>query len=132
VDLDWSFPAITATVATMLGLTSAHLRRIFPREVHARPLWRGTLILLLSVAAFVSVTRYYASALVTWAQFALAGREAAVAQRDLTWALRLNPVSFPAHHWMAWARLLSDDPRGAAEVAERAIRIAPSDPNTHY
>jgi len=132
VDLDWSFPAIAATVATMLGLTSAHLRRMFPREVHARPLWRGTLILLLLAAAFVSVTRYYSRTLVAWAQLALAGREAAVAQRDLTWALRLNPVSFPAHQWMAWARLLSGDPRGAAEVAERAARIAPSDPNSHY
>ena len=132
VDLDWSFPAIAATAATMLGLTSAHLRRMFPREVHARPLWRGALILALLAAAFVSVTRYYASTLVSWAQLALAGREAAVAQRDLTWALRLNPVSFPAHHWMAWARLLSGDPRGATEVAERAARIAPSDPNSHY
>jgi tetratricopeptide (TPR) repeat protein len=132
VDLDWSFPAIAATVATMFGLTSAHLRRMFPREVHARPLWRGTLILLLLAAAFVSVTRYYSRTLVAWAQLALAGREAAVAQRDLTWALRLNPVSFPAHQWMAWARLLSGDPRGAAEVAERAARIAPSDPNSHY
>lgn len=132
VDLDWSFPAIAATVATMLGLASAHLGRMFPREVHARPLWRGVLILLFLIAAFMSVTRYYASALVTWARLALASRETAVAQQDLTWALRLNPVSFPAHHWMAWARLLSSDPRGAAEVAEQAARIAPSDPNSHY
>jgi len=132
VDLDWSFPAIAATVATMLGLTSAHLRRMFAREVHARPLWRGALILLLLTAAFMSGTRYYASALVSWARLALASREAVRAQRDLTWALRLNPVSYPAHHWMAWARLLTGDPRGAAEVAERAARIAPADPNSHY
>jgi O-antigen ligase len=132
VDLDSSFPAIAVTVATTLGLTSAHLRRMFPRDVRVRPLWRGTLIVLFLAAAFVSVTRYYASVLVTRAQFALAGRQAAVAQRDSTWALRLNPVSFPAHLWMAWARLLSGDPRGAAEVAERAARIAPFDPNSHY
>jgi tetratricopeptide (TPR) repeat protein len=132
VDLDWSFPAIAATVATMLGLTSAHLWRMFPREVHARPLWRGVLILILLAAAFMSVTRYSASALVSRARFALASRDAALAQRDLTWSLRLNPVSYPAHHWMAWARLLTGDPRGAAEVAERAARIAPADPNSHY
>lgn len=132
VDLDWSFPSIAATAATMLGLASAHLPRMFPREVHARPLWRGTFILLLLVAALLSVTRYYASTLVSWARLALASRDAALARQDLTWALRLNPVSYPAHHWMAWARLLSGDPRGAAEVAERATRIAPSDPNSHY
>lgn len=132
VDLDWSFPAIAATAATLIGLTSGHLRRMSPREVHGRPLWRWILILLLLAAACVSVTRYYSRTLVAWAQLALTGREAVVAQRELTWALRLNPVSFPAHHWMAWARLLSGDPRGAAEAAERAARIAPFDPNSHY
>jgi tetratricopeptide (TPR) repeat protein len=132
VDLDWSFPAISATVAIMLGLAAAHLRRTFPGDVHTRPLWRGALMVLLLTAAFMSVTRYYASTLVTWARLALASREAAVAQQDLTWALRLNPMGFPAHQWMAWARLLSGDPRGAAETAEQTIRIAPSDPNSHY
>lgn len=132
VDLDWSFPAIAATAATMLGVTSAHLQRGVPREVYVRPLWRGALIVFLLAAAFMGVTRYYASTLVTWAHLALTNREAAVAQQELTWALRLNPMSFPAHQSMAWARLLSGDPRGAADVAEQAIRIAPSDPNSHY
>jgi O-antigen ligase/Tfp pilus assembly protein PilF len=133
MDLDWTFPAIATTAATLLGLASAHLRRKVRRDVHPRPIWRGAvIILLLLAAAFLSVTRYYASTFVTWARIALASRDAELAQRDLTWALRLNPLSFPAHHWMAWARLLSDDPLGAGEVAERAIRIAPSDPNTHY
>jgi O-antigen ligase len=133
VDLDWTFPAIATTVATLLGLTSAHFRREAPRDEHPRAVWRGTLIvLLLLVAAFLGTTRYYASTFVNWARIALASKDAALAQRDLTWALRLNPVSFPAHHWMAWARLLSGDPRGAAAVAEEATRIAPSDPNSHY
>lgn len=131
VDLDWSYPAIAVTVATILGLASAHLRGTRSREHRARPLWRGTLLLLLLVAALLSVGRYYASTLVTWARVALETREVATAQGYLTWALRLNPVSFPAHRWMAWARLFSGDPHGAAEVADRAIRIAPSDPNTH-
>lgn len=133
VDLDWSFPAIATAVATMLGLTSAPLGRRVEWDVHVRPIWRGVpIILLLLAAAFLSTTRYYASTLVTWARLALASGEVAQAQRDLTWALRLNPASFPAHYWMARARLLSGDPHGAAEVAERAIRIAPSDPNSHY
>jgi O-antigen ligase/tetratricopeptide (TPR) repeat protein len=132
VDLDWSYPAIAATVATILGMTSAHLQRGVPREAHAQPLWQRAFIVLLLAAALMSITRYYASTLVTWARLALSNKEAAVAQHELTWALRLNPVSFPAHHWMAWARLLSGDLRGAAEVAEQAIRISPSDPNGHY
>ena len=132
VDLDWSFPAIALTVSTLIGLTAAHLPRMFPLDIHPRSLWRMALILLLLAAALISVTRYYASTLVTWGRLALASKEAAVAQQDLTWALRLNPVSFPAHQWMAWARLLSGDPHGAAEAAERATRIAPSDPNSHY
>jgi O-antigen ligase len=132
VDLDWSFPAISATVTTMIGLTCAHLPRMFPREILTRSFWRAVLIVLLLVAAFMSVTRYYASTLVTWARLALASRDAPVAQQELTWALRLNPLSFPAHQWMAWARLLSGDPRGAADTAEQTVRIAPSDPNSHY
>jgi tetratricopeptide (TPR) repeat protein len=132
VDLDWSFPVIAITVATMLGLTSAHLPRMFPREIHTRSFWRVALIVLLLVAAFTSVTRYYASTFVSWARLALANREAAVAQQDLAWSLRLNPLSFPAHQWMAWARFLTGDPHGAVEAAEQAIRIAPSDPNSYY
>ncbi len=132
VDLDWSFPAIAATFATMLGLTSAHLQRGVSREVHARPLWRGALILLLLATAFMSITRYYASTLVTWARLALSNREPAAAQQELTWALRLNPVSFPAHQWLAWTRLRSGDIPGALEVADRAAQIAPLDPNGHY
>ena len=132
VDLDWSFPAIAVTVATMIGLASAQLPRMLPWRLHARPVGRMGLIMLLVLVAFMAITRYYASALVTWGQLALASREATLAWQDLAWALRLNPLSSPAHQWMAWARLLSGDSRGAAEVAERAIRIAPSDPNSHY
>jgi tetratricopeptide (TPR) repeat protein len=132
VDLDWSFPAIAVTVATMLGLASAHHRGKGLWGSRATPLWRSSLLLLLAAAAVLSLTRYYASTLVTWARLALATEEMATARRDLTWALRLNPLSFPAHHWMAWARLRSGDPRGAAEIAERAVRIAPSDPNSQY
>jgi len=83
-------------------------------------------------AVILSLTRYYAITLVTWGRYALAAGDVSVARRDLTWALRLNPWSFPAHQWMAWVRLRSGDPRGAIEVAERAARLAPLDPNSQF
>ena len=132
VDLDWSFPAIALTVATMIGLTSAHLPGMFPWKLYTWPVWRMGLIVLLVLVASIGATRYYSSTLVTWSQLALASRDAASAQQNLAWALHLNPLSFPAHQWMAWARFLSGDSREAVEVAEQTIRIAPSDPNTHY
>jgi len=131
-DLDWSFPAIAVTAATLLGLTTAHLPRKRIGRSGSMPVWRGALIVLLAVAALLSLTRYYAISLVTWGRYALAAGDATSALRDLTWALRLNPWSFPAHQWMAWARLRSGDPRGAIEVAERAARLAPLDPNSQF
>ncbi len=132
VDLDWSFPAIALVAATLLGLASAHLRG--KRSGHAPPAraWRACLILLLVAAAGVALSRYYATTLVTWGRFALSAGETASAERDLTWALRLNPLSFPAHQWLARVRLLSRDLQGAVTIAERAVRIAPSDPNSLY
>jgi tetratricopeptide (TPR) repeat protein len=94
--------------------------------------WRATLILLLAAAAILSLSRYYASSLAAWGRQALAAGDTTVARQDLTWALRLNPWSFPARQWMAWARLHSGDPRGAVEVAERAARLAPLDPNSQF
>ncbi len=131
-DLDWSFPAIAATATTLLGLTAARLLRKPFHRSGTRPVWRGALIVLLAVAALLSLTRYYAITLVTWGRYALAAGDAMSARRDLTWALRLNPWSFPAHQWMAWARLRSGDPQGAIEVAERVARLAPLDPNSQF
>jgi O-antigen ligase len=150
VDLDWSFPAIAVTVATLFGLTAAHLpphprplppggrgkvRGVLPRILRpsgTMPLWRAILIVVLAVAALVSLTRFYASTLVTWGRLSLATGETATAQRHLTWALRLNPWSFPAHHWMAWASVRAGDAQGATQAAEGAARIAPLDPNSQY
>jgi len=132
VDLDWSFPAIAATVATMLGLASAHLGRRLAEQSRARPLWKAIFILVLSGAAVICASRYSASNFIARARVSLADRDAAAARQHLTWALRLNPLSYPAHHWMAWTHLSSRDPRGATELAERAVRIAPLDPNTHF
>ena len=132
VDLDWSFPAIAVTVATMLGLASAHLGRRLAEESRPQPLWRAILLLVLSGAAAIGASRYYASTLVTQARVSLVDRDIAAAKHHLTWALRLNPLSYPAHHWLALAHLFSSDSRGATELAERAVRIAPLDPNTHF
>ncbi len=131
-DLDWSFPAIAVTAATLLGLTAAHLPQKPIHRSGTLPVWRGALIVLLAVAALVSLTRYYAITLVTWSRYALAAGDVTSARRDLTWAFRLNPWSFPAHKWMAWVRLRSGDPRGAIEMAERAARLAPLDPNSQF
>jgi O-antigen ligase len=131
VDLDWSFPAVALAAATLFGLALAHLPGKGPQGLRAVPIWRGVLLLLLAAAAALAVTRYSAGTLVTWARLALATGETATAQRHLTWALRLNPLSFSAHYWMAWARIQSGDTAGALEVAERAARIAPLDPYGH-
>lgn len=137
VDLDWSYPAIAVVVATMLGLAFSHLPP-HPRPLPSwgrgkvTPAWRVALILCLATAALLAITRYYATTLTTWAQDALTTGETAIAQRDLAWALRLNAFSFPAHQWMARARLRARDVRGAVEVADRTVRMAPSDPNSLY
>lgn len=130
VDIDWTFPAISLMAATMFGLASGHLRQGTSRQGPAPPAWWACVFLLLAVVAILAVTRYYATALVTWGRLALSAGETAMAQRDLTWALRLNPLSFPAHEWLAWARLRSGDSQGALEVAEQAVRAARSDPNS--
>ncbi len=132
VDMDWSFPAVALTGATLLGLGSAHLRGERPPRRHAAPVWRGVLLLLLIGASVLALTRFYATTLVGWARFALTANETASAQQHLTWALRLNPLSFPAHQWLARARLRSGDIQGAVEISERAVQIAPSDSNGRY
>jgi len=131
-DLDWSFPAVAVTAAILVGLTAARLPRGRIGRSGTLPVWRGALIILLAAAALLSLTRYYAITLVTWGRYALAVGDAGSAQRDLAWALRLNPWSFPAQQWMAWVRLRSGDFRGAIEVAERAARRAPLDPNSQF
>ncbi|MBI4573420.1 MAG: O-antigen ligase family protein [candidate division NC10 bacterium] len=132
VDLDWSFPAIALAGATLLGLASAHLRTDCSLRPRATPAWRAAISILLVAAAVVALTRYYAGTLITWARFALTAGETTAAQKELTWALRLNPISFPAHQWMARARIQTGDLWEAVAVSERAVRIAPADPNSLF
>ncbi|HSB80570.1 MAG TPA: O-antigen ligase family protein [Candidatus Methylomirabilis sp.] len=132
MDLDWSFPAIAVTAAILLGTASAQLARGAVTPPWFPVLWRWTLISLLVVSAVLGLTRYYTTTLVDGARLALTMGDTAAARADLTWALRLNPLSYLARERMAQALLRSGDPEGAIEVAERAIRIAPLDPNHQY
>ncbi|MBI2564164.1 MAG: O-antigen ligase family protein [candidate division NC10 bacterium] len=130
VDLDWSFPAVALVAATLLGLANAHLRGRRSGHAPRARAWRACLILLLVAASGLALSRYYATTLVTWGRLALSVGDTASAERELTRALRLNPLGFSAHQWLARVRLLSRDLQGAVAIAERAVRIAPSDPNS--
>ncbi len=132
VDLDWSFPAIALAASTMLGLISVHRRERWPAGLRASPAWLAAVLLLLVAATVLALTRYYASTLVTWGRSALAAGETTAAQHQLAWALRLNPLSFSGHQWMARARIQSGDLVEAVAISERAVRIAPSDPNSLF
>lgn len=132
MDLDWSFPAIAITAAILLGVASAPLACGPAMPPRHPTLWRGILLSLLMISAVLGLSRYYTSTLVDGAQLALTIGDTAAARADLTWALRLNPLSFPARQRMARALLRSGDPQGAIKVAEHAIRVAPLDPNGHY
>lgn len=132
MDLDWSFPAIALTAAILLGMASAQLPRAPAIPPRSQPLWRGILLSLLVVSAILGLTRYYTAMLVDGAQLAQTTGDAAGARADLAWALRLNPLSFPARQRMAWARQQSGDPDGAIAIAEGAIHLAPLDPNGSY
>ncbi len=132
VDLDWSFPAIALAAAMMLGLISVHRREGRPAGLHASPVWVAAVLLLLFAAMVLALTRYYASTLVTRGRFALAAGETTAAQHQLAWALRLNPLSFSAHQWMTRARIHSGHFPEAIAASERAVRIAPSDPNSLF
>lgn len=131
IDLDWSFPAVALLAAAILGLATATLPVRRPRSARHPFLWRATILLVLAATAILSMTRYYSVALVGWGRDALAVGALPEAGRYVTRAQLLNPLSYSAHYWQARARLQAGDPRGAIEAAERTIRIAPEDPNTH-
>jgi putative inorganic carbon (hco3(-)) transporter len=129
VDMAWSYPAVAVAAATLGGLGIATFSAA-PSEL-PRPA-RGIRIglgIALAMAIVLALTRFYASTLVEDGRQALAAGQSSLAIQNLTWALRLNPVSFPAHRWLAQARLRAGDPPGALAVAEQAARLAPADPN---
>ena len=129
LDMAWSFPAVAMGAAILCGLGAASLPCSLQAEPR-RPLLLPLVIgLLLAAAAVLALTRYYASSLSESGRQALRFGAASLAIQDLTWALRLNPTSFPSHLWLAQAKLREGDPAGALAVAEGAARIAPADPN---
>jgi tetratricopeptide (TPR) repeat protein len=132
MDLDWSFPAIALVGATLLG----HLVSGMPSAPASRPpllrgrVWRGAMLLVLATAAILAGTRYAASTLVERGRAALATNNTTDAGRQFERAGQFNPLSFPAHYWLAWTRLVAGDPSGALRAAEAARSSAPQDPNT--
>jgi tetratricopeptide (TPR) repeat protein len=60
----------------------------------------------------------------------MAAGSAATAVRYLDRARQFNPLSYSALYWLAWAQRQAGDLAGASETTERAVRIAPEDPNT--
>jgi tetratricopeptide (TPR) repeat protein len=125
----WSFPAVATVAAILCGLGAASAP-VPAGAASRRPLpFRIGIGAVLAVAVGLALTRFYASTLVGSGQQALAFGASSLAIQDLTWALRLNPMSFPARRWLAHARLREGDPAGALAVAERAARLAPGDPN---
>jgi putative inorganic carbon (HCO3(-)) transporter len=131
-DLDWSFPAIAMTVATILGIVSARLSETrTSRRGVGIPLPRTLLILILLASATVAAARYYSSSLVTWGRSDLVAGDLSAARQNLSQSLRLNPLSHPAYQWLAWTTVQSGDPQKAIEIASRATQIAPQDPNGH-
>jgi len=129
-DLDWSYPAVALLAAVILGLLTAELPTRPARSVRHTSLWRAAVLLTLAVATILALTRYYSGTLVSWGRDAMAAGSPATAERYLGRARQLNPLSYSALYWLAWARRQSGDLPGAIEAADRALRLAPEDPNT--
>ena len=132
LDMAWSYPAVAMAATILCGLGAATVPRLDEAGLR-RPLSRRVGIgVVLAVAVVLALTRFYASTLVEGGRQALSFGESSLAIQNLTWSLRLNPASFPAHRWLAQARLRAGDPAGALVVAERAARLAPADPNSAF
>jgi O-antigen ligase len=129
-DLDWSYPAVALLAAVLLGLLAAETPGRPSIEAARAPLWRVVGVLALAIVAGLALTRYYSGMLVSWGRDAMAGGSASTAERYLDQARTLNPLSTSALYWLAWAKRQAGDPAGASAASDRAVRIAPEDPNT--
>ncbi len=129
-DLDWSYPAVALLAAVLLGLLAADAPARPPSEDRHRSRWRAATLLALTLVAVLALTRYYSGTLVSWGRDAMAAGSVADARRDLDRARLLNPLSTSTLYWLAWAQRQAGDLAGATETADRAVRIAPEDPNT--
>ncbi len=129
-DLDWSYPAVALLAAVLLGLLAAGAPARPPLEDRHSSLWRVATLLALTIVAVLALTRYYSGTLVSWGRDAVATGRVADARRDLDRARQLNPLSTSTLYWLAWAQRQAGDLAGAGKTADRAVRIAPEDPNT--
>jgi O-antigen ligase len=130
-DLLWSVPAIPAGAAIVAGIAAGHLpasRRGRRPDAARRTGWAAVLLLLAGLAW----SRYAASGYLDAGRAALAAGDPAVAQRELAWARRLNPLSFAVHEALAHAFLAAGETGAAVNVAGRTLALAPKDPNRHY
>jgi O-antigen ligase/Flp pilus assembly protein TadD len=130
LDIDWSYPAIAILAAITTGVvaaTPAPVRRS-PRPRHPGP--RLLLIGLLLGAGLLAGGRFGAGLLVTRAAQRAQDGDLPGAQADLTWALRFNPMSFPAHQLLARTALQRGDPAFALRAAEALADLNPDDPNS--
>jgi O-antigen ligase len=131
VDLDWSFPAVALFGAVALGLIYGGPPDEQPRRLRRIPLRRTLVVLMLTAASILALTRYYSATLVAWGRASLATGDADEAVRHLVLAQHFNPLSYSVRHWLAWAQLQGGDTPGALKTAQSTIRIAPADANTH-
>lgn len=131
VDLLWSVPAIPAGAALLAGIAAGHLpgaRRNLRASVARRLACALTLVCFASLA----VSRYSASLFLDAGRAALASRDASAARAELARAYRFNPVSFAVHEALVRALLASGAAGEAVGVAERAVSLAPADPNSQH
>ncbi len=131
LDLLWMVPVIPACGAILAGIAASRLpvaRRRHPPHVAWRAVGAVTLLLLAGLA----LSRYSASRFLEVGRAALAAGDAVTASDDLTWALRLNPVGYAAHEMLTRSLLASGATGEAVGIARRAVRLAPTDPNSRY
>jgi O-antigen ligase len=129
-DLDWSYPAIAIVAAVGTGVLAAtppSTRRV---PSSRPPAARLLLVGLLVGASLLAGGRFGASLLVTRADQRAQQGDLSGARADVAWALRLNPLSFPAHQVAARAALRQGDPGSAIQMAEALARLYPDDPNS--
>ncbi|MFB3817299.1 MAG: O-antigen ligase family protein, partial [Candidatus Methylomirabilales bacterium] len=130
IDMLSGFPAIPLAAATLGGLAASRAGLVARGRTPPSPAWRGTLLLVLLGLAAVSLARFAAASLVEEGRALLAEGRVAEAAAPLRRALRVNPLSFPAHRWLSRALVAQGAAAEAVELGDRAVRLAPSDPDS--
>jgi O-antigen ligase len=124
------FPAIPLAAATLGGLTAGRAGLTGSGHTPPSGAWRRVLLVVLLAVAGASLARFAAASLVQEGRAALAEGRVAKAAPPLRRALWLNPLSFPAHRWLSRALLAEGAAAEAVRLGDRAVRLAPRDPDT--